>query len=255
MSHISSAPSISDTTPPLCIPQLLAERSERTPDALALLAPGRPPLTYGRLRRHMDDVVQTLYTMGLGCGDRVALVLPSGPELAVAALTVAAGATCAPLNPAYNADEYAFHLTDLRIQALIVQEGMESPVRTVAHTHGIRVIELRPSQAAEAGLFTLISTSLQRPGIPAYAQSSDVALVMHTSGTTARPKIVPLTHANICVSAHHMRTALSLVERDRYLSVMPLFHCAGLVLGILASLVAGASAVCPPRFDASQFFT
>ena len=237
-----------------CIPQLLIERSKLTPNALAILAPGRSSLTYGRLRRHIDDVVQTLYAMGLGRHDRVALVLPSGPELAVALLTVAAGVTCAPLNPAYNADEYAFHLTDLRVKALIVQADMDSPARAVAHAQGIRVIELCPRQGGEAGLFTLTGTTYQHAGVFTYAEPSDLALVMHTSGTTARPKIVPLTHANICASAHHMRTALALDERDRYLSVMPLFHCAGLVLGLLASLTAGASAVCPPGFDVSQFF-
>jgi amino acid adenylation domain-containing protein len=202
----------------------------------------------------MDDVVQTLYALGLGRHDRVALVLPSGPELAVASLTVAAGVTCTPLNPAYNADEYAFHLADLRVRALIVQADIDSPARAVAYAQGIRVVELWPSQEAEAGLFTLTGMVPQDVSAPAYAHPSDVALVMHTSGTTARPKIVPLTHANICTSAHHMRTALALDERDRYLSIMPLFHCAGLVLGLLASLTAGASAVCAPHFNACRFF-
>jgi amino acid adenylation domain-containing protein len=203
----------------------------------------------------MDDVVQTLYAMGLGQHDRIALVIPNGPELAVASLAVAAGATCAPLNPAYTADEYAFYLTDLCVRALIIKADMDSPARIAARAQGIRIIELCPRQDAEAGLFTLTGMAPRHASVPAYAEPSDVAFVMHTSGTTSRPKIVPLTHANLCASAHHMRTALSLDERDRYLNVMPLFHNSGLVLGLLASLIAGASAVCPPIFDVSQFYT
>ena len=103
-----------------CMYQLLQDQAERTPDALAILAPGRAPLTYGRLLRHIEDVVQTLYTLRVGRQDRVALVLPNGPEMAVAFLAVAAGATCAPLNIDYSADEFDLYLTNLRAEALLI---------------------------------------------------------------------------------------------------------------------------------------
>src|SRR2546426_6473794 len=130
---------VSDTHWPLCIPHLLAERSKHTPDALAILAPGRLPLTYGRLWRHVDDVVQTLRAMGLERQDRVALMLPNGPEMAVAFLAVAASTTCIPLNPASSANELAFYLTELRAQTLMIQAGMDSPARAIAHAHGLRI--------------------------------------------------------------------------------------------------------------------
>ena len=88
-----------------------------------LLASGRMPLTYGRLHRHIDDVVQRLRALGVGCKDRVALVLPTGPEMAVAFLAVAVGATCAPLNPASSTDELDLYLADLDAKALIVLVG------------------------------------------------------------------------------------------------------------------------------------
>src|SRR6267143_561582 len=88
----------------LSINAMLEIWAERTPDAIAIAAPGRTPLTYGRLRTHMGDVIQTLNALGLGRNDRVAIVLPTGPEMAVAFLTIAAGATSAPLNPAYQAN-------------------------------------------------------------------------------------------------------------------------------------------------------
>src|SRR5262249_39151619 len=148
------------------------------------------------------------HDMGLRRHDRVALLLPNGPELALALLTIAAGTTCAPLNPAYNADEYAFHLTSLRVQMLIIQEDMDSPARATARAQGIRVLELCPTKEAEAGLFTFTGVSSHYSGILAYAQPHDVAVVMQTSGTTSQPKVIPRTHANVCTGAHNMRTAV-----------------------------------------------
>src|SRR5437773_3149180 len=88
-----------------CVAHLLEHQAERIPDAPAILAPGRAPLTYGRLWQHIEHVLQALHAMGIGRQDRVVLMLPNGAEMAVAFLAVAAGATCAPLNPAYSADE------------------------------------------------------------------------------------------------------------------------------------------------------
>ena len=237
-----------------CIPQVLQAHAERTPDALAILAPGRAPLPYGRLSQHIGDVVQTLQAMGLGHHDRVALVLPNGPEMAVACLAVAAGTTCVPLNPAYRAHEFDAYLTGLRARALMVQEGMHSPARAVAQARGLQIIELSPVLAAEAGMFTLAGASQPYSTPPAFAQPDDVALVMHTSGTTARPRRVPLTHATVCAAAHAIGTALALAKSDRLLSVLPLFHSHGLISTMLASLLAGASVICTPHFDAPRFF-
>jgi amino acid adenylation domain-containing protein len=238
----------------LCIPHLLATWSEHTPDALAILAPGRPPLTYGHLRRFVDDSVQALHAMGLGHRDRVALVLPNGPEMAMACLAVASGATCMPLNPAYTANEFNFYLGKLGAQALILQADINSPARAVAQARGLQIIELQPKLEAEAGLFTLTGANSLSSGILRCAQPDDVAFVMHTSGTTSQPKSVPLTHVNVCSSADHARAALALAADDRYLNIVPLFHVAGLVSGLLASLMAGASVVCAPGFEASRFF-
>jgi amino acid adenylation domain-containing protein len=192
--------------------------------------------------------------MGLSRHDRIALGLPNGPEMAVAFLAVAAGATCAPLNPAYGANDFDFLLTALKAKALIVQSGMDSPARAVAHARGIRIIELSPRFEAEAGLFTLTGEGSPHAKHYEFARPDDVALVLHTTGTTSRPKIVPLTHANIWTSADNMRVALALAEIDRCLNVMPLYHAHGLMGALLASLAAGASVVCTPGFSAPTFF-
>src|SRR6266852_4142376 len=128
--------------PFLCLPDLLEHQNKRIPDARAILAPGRVPLTYGRLYQHIDEMGRTLRAMGLGRHDRVAVVLPNGPEMAVAVLTVASSGVCAPMNPAYGAEELDRYFADLRPRALITQAGIDSPARRVALSRGVRVVEL-----------------------------------------------------------------------------------------------------------------
>ena len=198
-------------------------------------------------------MVQTLHAMGVDRQDRVALVLPNGPEMAVAFLTTAAGATCAPLNPAYSASEFEFFLAHLHAKVVLIPQGMDSPVRAVARARGIRVIELLCMP--EAGLFTLLGTEQMCPKSYGFAGPDDVAVVLSTSGTTSRPKIVPLTHTNICTAAYYLCTALALDTGDRCLNMAPLFHTYGIVAATLTSLVAGASTVYPSSFSVHHFFT
>jgi amino acid adenylation domain-containing protein len=238
----------------LSIADILAAQAKRCPDAVAILSPGHTPLTYGRLWWHVDNIVRMLHAMGVGRNDRAALVLPNGPEMAVAFLAVAAGATCVPLNIDYAADEFDFCLADLHAKVLLIQKGMASPARTVAQARGLHLIELSPIPGAEAGLFTLSGKEASHTGHQGFALPDDVALILHTSGTTAQPKRVPLTHSNICASAFNMQEILELTDTDRALNVMPLFHTHGLIATLLTSLIAGASVVCPPSFDASKFF-
>src|SRR5439155_4943848 len=163
-----------------------------SPDALALESIDGARYSYAELWDQVTRVVAELNAAGVGRGDRVALVLGNGPELAAAFLGIATGAACAPLNPGYRAPEFDFYLGDLGAKAVVVGAGMESPVRDAARRHGIPLIELVPGQQ---GTFTL------RPERPVdgldsgLAEPGDVALVLHTSGTTARPKAVPLAHA------------------------------------------------------------
>ena len=227
----------------------LAERN-----AIAIAAPDRQPLAYRRLLRQVEYTVGALSSAGMSRNDRVALVLPNGPEMAVAFLAVASGATCAPLNPAYTEEEFDFYLSDLDARAVILASGMDSPARKVALRRQVPILELVPAVEAEAGLFTLEGAELSTAHELNFAVSSDTALVLHTSGTTARPKIVPLTQANLCRSALNTVTALALTPRDRCLNVMPLFHIHGLVGAVLASLAAGASIVCTPGFKPEEFF-
>ena len=222
-------------------------------DNLAIGAPGRPPITFRQLRALAVRTVEALNGMGIGRNDRVAIVLPNGPEMASAFISIACGATTAPLNPAYRAEEFDFYLSDLNAKALVIQEGMDSPALSVAKTRGIPILTLTPGE--RAGEFTLASGALGgMPGAGGFAREEDIALVLHTSGTTSRPKIVPLSQANVTASAYHIGNTLALREDDVCLNIMPLFHIHGLIAATLSSIAAGASVICTPGFNALKFF-
>jgi oxalate---CoA ligase len=223
----------------------------------AIGAPGRAWLTYEGLRELANRTITSLNRAGIGRGDRVAIVLPNGPEAATAFVAVACGATAAPLNPAYKAEEFTFNLSDLGVRALIVMRGVDSPAIAVARSLGVPILWLVPDGAA--GDFTLeaddTAAAPAQAARPGAAEAGDVALVLHTSGTTSRPKIVPLSHVNVTASAYHIGHTLRLTPADVGLNIMPLFHIHGLIAATLASLAAGASVSCTPGFNAFRFFT
>jgi acyl-CoA synthetase (AMP-forming)/AMP-acid ligase II len=238
-------------------PTTLADLLSAAPDtAPALGAPGRAWLDFGGLRALAARVSSALAAAGIGRGDRVAIVLPNGPEMAAAFVTVAQAATTAPLNPAYREDEHAFYLADLNARAIILAAGDEGPAATVARRTGIAILRLSVPEGAPAGTFDLhpedaAGAAAGQAGAPG---PDDIALILHTSGTTSRPKIVPLTQANLVASARHIGAALALTPADRCLNVMPLFHIHGLIAALTSSLAAGAAVWCAPGFDALRFF-
>jgi acyl-CoA synthetase (AMP-forming)/AMP-acid ligase II/acyl carrier protein len=234
--------------------ELINRRATEAPDAIALGAPGRQSLTYRQLVEHIRQTGSTLHSEGINRNDRVTIVLPNGPEMAAAFLGVVNVATCAPLNPTYSAEEFEFYFGDLSARALITQAGMETKAVHVAKKLNIPIIELLVDGGAPAGAFSLPQAGASKFDPASLAQSNDTALVLHTSGTTSRPKIVPLTQANLCASAKHISSWLSITPDDRCLNVMPLFHVHGLMASLLASLTAGASVTCTPGFLAPHFF-
>ena len=217
---------------------------------------GVAPLRYRELRQLVERTVLRLNGLGIGRNDRVAIVLPNGPEMASAFVAIAAGATTAPLNPGYRAEELEFYLSDLRCRALVVQAGTDSPARAAAAKLGIPILELRAEREKGAGSFVLDAP----PGLngtPAsggFGGADDTALVLHTSGTTARPKIVPLLQRNLLATARHIGQSLELTPDDLCLNIMPLFHIHGLMAAVLASLGSGAQVCCTPGFNALKYF-
>jgi len=191
----------------------------RDPASVAIAAPGRADLTYGLFASLCAETCAALRRRGLRRNDRLAMVLPNGPDMAASFLACASAVTAAPLNPAYREDEFNFYMEDLAARALLVEEGSASPAIAAAHRLGIPVLTLTP--AREAGAFVLSGEAVGPAAEESPAESTDVALVLHTSGTTSRPKIVPLTHANLLASANNIRRTLNLKDADRCLSVCP----------------------------------
>ena len=220
----------------------------------AIGAPDRPWLTYDGLRAQTDVVRVALHGAGIGRGDRVAIVLPNGPEMAAAFVTVAQVAVTAPLNPAYKREEFDFYLTDLKARAIILPEGQDGPAFDAAMAQDLIILRLAFDASQPAGSFTLHADGIGGGADTTAPGPEDVALIPHTSGTTSRPKIVPLLQSNVAASAGNIGRSLALTPADRCLNVMPLFHIHGLVAAVSSSLAAGGSVWCAPGFDALKFF-
>lgn len=235
--------------------EILEYRAEQSPESIAIMGEECPPLPYGRLFRQVVKFIELLRAHGLCRNDRVAIVLPNGPEMAISIFGVTCVAACAPLNPSYRAKEFDFYLSDMNARALIVRVGTDSPARDAAQKLAIPVIELTSPPEAGAGAFDLVVKNGGQPARVDFPRPEDAALVLHTSGTTARPRIVSLTHANLCASARNISRTLELETTDRCLNVMPLFHIHGLVGAVLSTLYAGASVVCTTGFDPAKFFS
>ena len=234
---------------------LLSRGADSAP---AISAPARAPLSFGELRSLIEVTIGQLNAMGIGRNDRIAIVLSNGPEMATCFMACASGVTSAPLNPAYRADEFEFYLNDLNAKALIVEQASTSPAIAVAEKLGVRIIDLIADPQQGAGNFTLVARDGQTGNPPAshggHSEPGDVSMVLHTSGTTSRPKIVPLSQSNLVASATNIRNSLQFVPQDCGLNVMPLFHIHGLIAGVLAPLAAGSQVFCTPGFNALKFF-
>ena len=231
----------------------LIEQTERAPNAVAIVAPGRLPLSYEALLDQTEEVRASLNSMGIGRNDRVILALNNGPEMAVAFIATASCVTCVPLNPGYRADEFEFYMSRLNARALIVDSENDSPAKAIGRELGLSIIELSPVADAAAGIFKLEGGQRLSNQQGGFAQADDQALLLHTSGTTSSPKFVPLTQDHILNQARNNQIFLGLTEHDLCLNVMPLFHSTGLVGVTLASMISGAAIVCPPGFYAPKF--
>lgn len=246
---------IGGSVPRATLSSLIETQATRTPDAVAIMGIDREPLTYAHLWTRLEQTSTRLAELGVSRADRVAVALPAGPDLGVCLLAVANVTACAPLNPDYTPLEYTRYFDRLRPSTLIVQAGTARAALAPARERGMRILELTSDPAGCAGVFSLSSLSgaSEATGQFAPAHDDDIALVLTTSGTTAQPKIVPLTHANLVAATRSIVEVLHLNESDICLSVLPLFHIHGFS-ALLATLISGGCVVCAPSFTATQFF-
>lgn len=241
-------PQHSTQTGALDLAGALVAIAERQPGAEALLAPGRPALTYGDVLDQLVSVRDTLNGWGLGRGDRVAVVLPTGPEAAVAFLAIAACATFVPLNADYTLAEFRDYLARLKPHALVLAADDDTPARAAALDLGIGIIDLITAPGAPAGQFTLAGGENRACQQPGFADPDDFAVILLSSGSTAAPKVVPIRHRHWVTSAGLRIQRLSLTAEDRAMNTMPLVHSHAL-FSLLAMILAGGAVLCLAQFE------
>ena len=219
----------------------------------AITVPGGAEVTYAEFGDEIERVAELLAGAGVQPGRAVSIVLPNGLEFMVVFLAVArAGAIAAPLNSAYTADEFKFYMEDAEAQLAILPDG-EHSAREAAGQLGVPTIEASLDDAGRLLLSRGGDLLTARRDAPS-PSPDDVALFLHTSGTTSRPKGVPLTHGNLAASIKNIGDTYELTPDDVAMVVMPLFHVHGLIGVSLSTLNTGGSLVVPPRFSASRFW-
>jgi len=220
-------------------------------DDVAVVVPGGASLTYSKLREQVAFVAEALARLGLGRGDRIALVLPNSAESIVLFLAAATTGTAAPLNAAYKEDEFRFYLEDIEARALVVPPGQGEAARRAAPA-GAAMVEASLDSSGRMVLESPAPRDASRSA--AGPAEDDVALVLHTSGTTSRPKLVPLRQRNLFFSAQNIARTYGLAPDDVALCVMPLFHIHGLMASTMATFSSGGTVVVPPKFDPMTFW-
>jgi acyl-CoA synthetase (AMP-forming)/AMP-acid ligase II len=219
------------------------------PSHAAIRCPEGPTLTYAKLTTQVERLATELSGLGLGKGDRIAMALPNGLEVIASFLAASTVGTAAPLNPAYTRDEFSFYLEDTSARALIVPPSGADEARAAAG-EGVLLIEVSSDNDGQIRF----SAKGKRTASSASNEADDIALILHTSGTTSRPKRVPLSHANLMRSARNVAATYDLKAGDVSLCVMPLFHVHGLVASTLATFATGGTVVVPPKFNPLSFW-
>ena len=218
-------------------------------ESIAITSSDGSKIKYSDLKKHVFDISGQLSKKGILNSDRAAIVLPNGPEMATTFLAIASYMSAAPLNPSYKLSEYEFYLKDLMPKIVIVEKDSINPVVEAAKKLGIEVCEIKKIDGAPTGIFNLYDE------ISSFELCKETyeALVLHTSGTTSRPKVVPLTNRNIYSSAINISNSLKLNSADHCYNIMPLFHIHGLIAILCSSIFSGASVYASNGFNALKF--
>jgi acyl-CoA synthetase (AMP-forming)/AMP-acid ligase II/aryl carrier-like protein len=236
------------------IAETVTGHANRIPDAVAIATIDGMALTWRQLASLLDAAAADWRKFGIGPADLVATCTPTVvPATPAVFLSVAAASGCIPLNSACRTRECIDHLKGERTRALVVFGAEESEAVEAARSLGLLIIRLSPGAVMSGRWITQTEGSLPPRGVQRQPAGDDVALVLHTSGTTAEPKVVPLTQGNLIASARQIADTLELTPDDRCLNLMPLFHIHGLVGALLSSAVAGATFVTAPTIEPASF--
>ena len=223
--------------------------NQQNDDLIFLTSEKNEKLSYGEFKIFNEKISRQLAATNVKNSDRAAIVLPNGPLMASSFLSISSYMSAAPLNPSYKQEEFEFYLDDLKPKFLLVEPNSKSLAVIAAKNLNIPVFVMKISDNQPLGTFELFDkeTDYKNPN------DYDEALVLHTSGTTSRPKIVPLSNLNIFTSAVNISKSLKLTADDHCLNIMPLFHIHGLIAVLSASAKVGASVCASNGFNALKF--
>ena len=218
----------------------LASGGER-PALLAFGADGASTTTYAQLARRADRIAGGLHAAGIGPGEHVGLHGPNGPAWIAARLAlVRVGAVAVALDTELTAEQLAHQLDDARPTAVLTTHAL-MPAVADAGWGAARIWLL---DGAEGNPSALTNLDAAAPPLPAPDPDATESL-FYTSGTTGRPKGVPLTHRNITSNLDALRQQNLVAAGDRVLLPLPLHHSYPVIVGLLTPLVSGATIVLP----------
>jgi long-chain acyl-CoA synthetase len=231
---------------------LLSEAAASRPDGEAIVC-GSERLTYRQFLHVVESWAHALAELGVGRGDRVALLLGNG--IAFPAIIFAAqrlGAIAVPIGTREQTPGLAYMLSHCGAKVLLHEECLRARLPSPAETPALQHRIALPADAARGGLGQVGGDS--RTIAPAAdVGEEDTAVILYTSGTTGRPKGAMLTHLGICHSAMHYEYCMGLTAADRSLVAVPMSHVTGLVALIAAIVRAAGTLIVMPAFKAADF--
>lgn len=251
MTAASRAPAKPDDDAASTLQKLVAEFARRghRPAVVSFAGEHANEWTYAALAERIERLSRGLEARGVGAGTRVALWAPNSPEwIATYFGTVCAGATIVPLDQQAAAASAAEWLAHSEATLLVTTKARRT---ALAATGGVLpetiVLDGEPSErdSWQALLARDDGTAGATESISSRGDPNAVAALLYTSGTTGKPKAVPLTHRNLASNAAALRNARLVDENDRVLVPLPFHHTYPLTVGVLTVLGSGAAVVLP----------
>jgi acyl-CoA synthetase (AMP-forming)/AMP-acid ligase II/pimeloyl-ACP methyl ester carboxylesterase len=235
------------SSPPRII-DFVTRKAATSPGNSAILSPSRC-LSYEELALYSENISNSLLQLGLSNGRRVGVALPNGLEMLLVFFGITEVATFVPLNPVSPPEEFSKALRGTRVDVLLTLENLSNVIQA-ANEAFIPVLVLESSVSVGWSIRPLGPVNI----LPTLGGRDEIAVVLQTTGTTSTPKVVPLTHRNLCVMAEHYVRFLAMTEEDRCINVIPLFHVYGILTPVMTSIAAGGSIVCLDSFEVAAFF-
>lgn len=233
----------------------IAKHAQRGPRTVAILSSGRNSLTYRCLANQIQNIANSLRNHGVSRDDRVMILMPHSPELAILTLSIMSCAVVVPLNPDAKPSELIHIIEKLKPSMLVMEAQSNHSMRGIAVAKSIPIAEVELSNKEDFSKFGLSFNEVPRKSVAMELSGpNDLAIMLQTSGTTSYPKIVPLTHKNLMESANNIKLTLGLKPQDKVLHFLPMFHIGGIVDVLMAPLLSGGEVICNSGFSVQNFY-